>query len=93
MRARNYYVWRNEDEPEEFYVKSYHSKDIDKMMTEIAKFYAFSDCMDGDQTIDEICMNGRHVYYAGWRSDMTYRFIDATTGEVVWENSFPQWDH
>lgn len=93
MRARNYYVYRFEDEPEEFYVKSFHSSEIDKMMVEVSKFYAFSDCEASDMYVDEICMNGRHVYYAGWRPGMTYSFIDATTGEVVWENSFPQWDH
>ena len=93
MRARNYYVYRFEDEPEEFYVKSFHSSEIDKMMKKVSEFYAFSDCMDGDQTIDEICMNGRQVRYAGWEPDMVYTFIDVKTGEVVWQAAFPEWDH
>ncbi len=91
MRARNYYVYRYMDEPEEFYVKSFHSREIDRLFREVARMIAFSDCTD--EEIDEICVNGRRLRYAGWRPDMEIILKDCETDEVVFDQCFPEWEH
>lgn len=91
MRARNYYVYRYMDEPEEFYVKSFHSREIDRLLHEVARMIAFSDITE--EEVDEICVNGRHLCYAGWRSDMEIILKDCETNEVVFDEYFPECDH
>lgn len=91
MRARNYYVYRWLDEPEEFYVKSFHSTEIDRLLHEAARMIVFSDTTY--EEVDEICVNGRKLYYAGWRPDMEIIFKDCETNEIVFDEFFPEWEH
>lgn len=62
-----------------------------KILYEVAKFYAFDDCHN--DRIDEIVISGRHVAYSGWMPDMRIQFYDVETGEVVYDRCFPEWDH
>ena len=56
-----------------------------------AKAYCFSDC--SDEEVVAIFANGRELEYAGWKPGMRYVFRDVETKEIVWERSFPEWDH
>lgn len=91
MRAKNYYVYRFCSEPEEFYVKSYHSSEIDRLFRDAARLVIFSDC--SDEELDELCVNGRRLYYAGWRPNMEVIFNDYETDEVVFDEFFPEYEH
>jgi hypothetical protein len=62
-----------------------------KILYEVAKFYAFDDCHN--DRIDEIVISGRQVAYGGWMPDMRMQFYDVETGEIVYDRCFPEWDH
>lgn len=63
----------------------------DWLLTTVSKHYAFSDC--GGYDVIEIVVDGRHVEYVGWQPGMLYEYRDCETGEIVWSESFPEWDH
>ena len=58
---------------------------------EIAHLFAFNDCYDIG--VDEIVWDGRPVEYVGWQPGMRITFRDSITGEIVFDESFPEWDH
>lgn len=87
----NYYICKQDLYDVELSFYQFLDNEADKMMTEVSKFIAFSDCHDG--IMIDIVLRGRHVHYAGWQPGMVYEFVDSETGEVVWGNSFPSWDH
>lgn len=57
----------------------------------LAERYAFSDCSD-DRILESV-FDGVPVEYAGWQPGMLIEFREATTGLVVFSESFPEWDH
>lgn len=90
MKTTNYtsYVVRSGDE---FYIVSPdESKGIDAWFTELAHALAFSDCSDEEVIL--IIYEGKEIHYVGWQPDMLYTFADEA-GNIIWSNSFPQWDH
>lgn len=63
----------------------------DWLLTTVSKHWAFSDC--GGWDVVEVMIDGRLVDYVGWQPGMLYEYRDCETGEIVWSESFPQWDH
>lgn len=61
------------------------------IVVEAARHYAFNDC--GGLEPVEIVVDGHHVEYAGWKPGMRYVFSDCETGEIVFDECFPEWDH
>lgn len=57
----------------------------------MAERVAFSDCCD--DCLDEIVFDGERVEYVGWQPGMLIEFRSCETGEIVYSNTFPQWDH
>ena len=57
----------------------------------VANRIVFSDCSYDE--ITEIVADGRPVEYVGWQPGMLVEFRDTETGEIVFSESFPQWDH
>ena len=66
------------------------SKGINQGFAELAHTLAFSDCSDEEVIL--IIYEGKEVHYVGWQPDMLYEFADEA-GNIIWSNSFPQWDH
>ena len=90
MKTTNYtsYVVRSGDE---FYIVSPNdSKGINAWFAELAHTLAFSDC--SDEKVILIIYEGKEIHYVGWQPDMLYEFTDEA-GNIIWSNSFPQWDH
>ena len=90
MRTINYtsYVVQSEDG---FYIVSPNdSKGINAWFAELAHTLAFSDCSDEEVVL--IIYEGKELHYVGWQPNMLYEFADEE-GNIVWSNSFPQWDH
>lgn len=56
-----------------------------------AKFIAFDDCTDDE--VVAVVANGRELTYTGWQPGMGFTFIDTKTKEVVFDHSYPSWDH
>ena len=90
MKTSNHtsYVVRSGDE---FYIISPdESKGIDSWFAELAHTLAFSDCSEEEVIL--IIYEGKEIHYVGWQPDMIYKFADEA-GNIIWSNSFPQWDH
>ena len=90
MKTTNYtsYVVRSGDE---FYIVSpKDSNEINSWFAELARILAFSDC--SKEEIILIIYEGKEIHYVGWQPDMLYEFADEA-GNIIWSNSFPQWDH
>lgn len=90
MRTINYtsYVVRSGDG---FYIVSPNdSKGINAWFAELAHTLAFSDCSDEEVIL--IIYEGKELHYVGWQPNMLYEFADEA-GNIIWSNSFPQWDH
>ena len=63
---------------------------INEWFTELANTLAFLDCSDEEVIL--IIYEGKEIHYVGWQPDMLYEFADEA-GNIIWSNSFPQWDH
>ena len=77
-------------EDDEITTKAY--EDNQQMMRDVSSLICFSDCDDTFEVMT-IIFNGREVEYVGWMPQMHYRYRYVDTGDVAWEQSFPQWDH
>ena len=58
----------------------------------VCETIAFSDIMP-DVDITEISCEGEECYYAGWKPGMRMVFKKSSNKEVVWDCSYPEWDH
>lgn len=72
------------------YIKYY--KNERTLFNDVSKFYAFDDLID-DTEILQISVNGRKCRYVGWQPDMLIQFKDIKTGQIVFSDQFPQYDH
>ena len=72
--------------------KYYDSGDVYGLCREAAKFYAFDD-LDDTFSIEKLVLEGREIYYVGWQPGMRFTFKYRDSGEVVFDNEYPQWDH
>ena len=86
----NYYVCQYNNDDIILTLHQFNEDKVDEMMVEVSKFIAFSDCHDG--VLVDIVMNNQHIHYDGWKPNM-YMTYSNGAGEVVWEGSFPSWDH
>lgn len=84
--VNTYYVVRSNDST---YTVT-PSKGINQWFAELAHTLAFSDCSDEEVIL--IIYEGKEIHYVGWQPDMLYEFADEA-GNIIWSNSFPQWDH
>lgn len=84
--VNTYYVVRSNDS---IYTVT-PSKGINQWFAELAHTLAFSDC--SDEGVILIIYEGKEIHYVGWQPDMLYEFADEA-GNIIWSNSFPQWDH
>ena len=73
-------------------VKAYDADKQNTMMRDVSSLICFSDCDDTFWVV-KIIFNGREVEYVGWMPQMRYRYRYVDTGDLAWEQSFPQWDH
>lgn len=87
----NCVVLKNREDGEVI-VKAYEKDKQNVMMRDVSKQICFSDC-DDTFWIVKIIFNGREVEYAGWMPQMRYRYHYVDTGDIAWEQSYPQWDH
>ncbi|MBQ1313970.1 MAG: hypothetical protein IIY48_05360 [Clostridia bacterium] len=61
------------------------------LLHEAAKMYAFADC--GGWEVVEIVIDGFRIEYSGWLPGMRFVFRCPETGNIVFDESFPEWDH
>jgi hypothetical protein len=87
----NCYILRS-CEDGEIIVKSYDKERSEVMMRDVSKQICFSDCDDTYEVI-KIVYHGREVEYGGWQPGMLMQYYFEVTGELAWEESFPEWDH
>ena len=78
--------WRLDESPEQYSERLRRA-----FFNTIAHFFAFDDCYGIG--VDEIVWDGRPVEYVGWQPGMRITFRDSITGEIVFDESFPEWDH
>lgn len=88
--ANAYILLDNEDG--EVIVKAYEEYEDNMMMREVSKHICFSDC-DDTFTIIGMYYHGREIEYDGWRPGMVMSYSYKATGDLAWEEAFPQWDH
>ena len=72
--------------------KYYDSGDVYALCHEAAKFYAFDD-LDDTYSIEKLVLEDREIYYVGWQPCMRFTFKYRDSGEVVFDNEYPQYDH
>lgn len=89
--SSNCYILRSREDGE-IIVKSYDKEKSEEMMRDVSKQICFSDCDDTYEVI-KIVYHGREVEYDGWQPGMLMQYYFEVTGELAWEQSFPQWDH
>ena len=71
-----------------FYTHYYDT--FDEMMYDACKILAFSD-LEGAYDV-HIYENEKPIKYQGWMPGMRFVFKDYRD-EVVWDQSYPEWDH
>lgn len=63
----------------------------DRQLRDAAEMICFSDC--SDEIVEAIVIQGYKINYVGWQPGMLFEFCDQESGEIVWSERFPQWDH
>ena len=87
----NCFILRD-NEDGEVIVKAYPNDKAEVMMRKVSKHICFSDCDDTFEVIG-IIYHDREIEYGGWRPGMVMQYYFTKTGDLAWEESFPQWDH
>lgn len=72
-------------------IVAYPYMDIDSFLHDVSCSIAYSDC-SGDE-VKKIVFEGIELEYMGWMPNMRFVFKRTDTGEVVYDNCFPSWDH
>lgn len=91
IRYKNAYLLLDREDGEVI-VKAFTDYEANKMMYDISKHICFSDCDDSFEVIG-IIYHGREVEYGGWHPGMLMQYYFKATGDLAWEQSFPQWEH
>lgn len=86
------YIILRDNETGEADTRHFEKGDIHALCSLAAKIYAFDD-IDETYSIEHIVCDGRELRYVGWQPNMLFEFVDIETGEVVYSNEFPNWDH
>lgn len=87
----NCYILRNTEDGE-VVIKGYDNNKSEVMMRDVSKHICFADC-DSTWELIKIVYHGREIEYGGWRPRMLMQYYFKTTGDLAWEDSFPQYDH
>ena len=90
-RYSNAYILLDREDGEVI-VKAFAAEESEKMMRDVSKHICFSDCDDTFAVVG-IIYHGREVEYGGWRPGMLMQYYFKVTGDLAWEESFPQYDH
>jgi hypothetical protein len=86
----NYIAYSIYGDPEIHYI--HYAEDAgNKLLRDASKMICFSDCTD--EIVEAIVVQGWKVDYMGWQPGMLYEFRDQETGEIIYSNRFPEWDH
>lgn len=62
-----------------------------ELLRTASEMICFSDC--SDEIVEAIVIQGWKVDYVGWQPNMLFEYRDQETGEIIWSERFPQWDH
>lgn len=93
VRLTPYYIEYSldcgEDGEMERFLRCFDTKD--ELFYFTSKMYAFDDCYDF--RVHAIVCDGVDCNYVGWVPGMRYAYRDCETREIVWDCSFPEWDH
>ena len=84
-----YYTYNCPDIDEEIYTSEHAN--LDALLTEVSRNICFSDCVKIH--VLDIVADGRKLSFTGWRPDMEFAYKVITTGEIVWAERFPEWEH
>ena len=84
-----YYTYNCPDMDEEIYTSEHAN--LEALLTDVSRSICFSDCVKIH--VLDIVADGRKLSFAGWRPDMEFAYKDITTGEIVWAECFPEWEH
>ena len=84
-----YYTYNCPDIDNEIYTSEHAT--LDALLTEVSRSICFSDCVKIH--VLDIVADGRKLSYTGWRPDMEFAYRDKLTGEIVWAECFPEWEH
>ena len=84
-----YYTYNCPDIDNEIYTSEHAT--LDALLTEVSRSICFSDCVKIH--VLDIVADGRKLSYTGWRPDMEFAYKDIATGEIVWAECFPEWEH
>ena len=84
-----YYTYNCPDIDEEIYTSEHAS--LEALLTDVSRSICFSDCVKIH--VLDIVADGRKLSFAGWRPDMEFAYRDRLTGEIVWAECFPEWEH
>ena len=84
-----YYTYNCPDIDNEVYTSEHAT--LDALLTEVSRSICFSDCVKIH--VLDIVADGRKLSFTGWRPDMEFAYKDITTGEIVWTECFPEWEH
>ena len=84
-----YYTYNCPDIDNEIYTSEHAT--LDALLTEVSRSICFSDCVKIH--VLDIVADGRKLSYTGWRPDMEFAYRDMLTGEIVWAECFPEWEH
>ena len=84
-----YYTYNCPDIDEEIYTSEHAN--LEALLTEVSRSICFSDCVKIH--VLDIVADGRKLSYTGWQPDMEFAYKDIVTGEIVWAECFPEWEH
>ena len=84
-----YYTYNCPDIDNEIYTSEHAT--LDALLTDASRSICFSDCVKIH--VLDIVADGRKLSFTGWQPDMEFAYKDITTGEIVWAECFPEWEH
>lgn len=84
-----YYTYNCPDIDNEIYTSEYAS--LDALLIDVSRSICFSDCVKIH--VLDIVADGRKLSFTGWQPDMEFTYRDSLTGEIVWTECFPEWEH
>ena len=84
-----YYTYNCPDIDNEIYTSEHAN--LDDLLMDVSRSICFSDCVKIH--VLDIVADGRKLSFTGWQPDMEFAYRDRLTGEIVWAECFPEWEH
>lgn len=88
MHFNNYIIIRDCDG---LHCYGYKDSEINRLFRNASQIICFADC--SEMVIDQIVVNNTPVEYVGWQPNMLFEYCNIETGEIVWSNSYLNWEH